>query len=466
MEKMGEEATSTPEIEQKFVFELLTGDILARPVFARDGHVLLDAGAYLTTDLISRIETWGVDTVFVKKTADSAGLLEETGNQEIVLLSEEEAKEPFLLSLGTLEPEEPIEWEEISKAEPPPSEEKMEVLEEEIEKRQPQRKPVERTLAAPPPIVYNRREFREAKRVLHEVHRQVVNESRIAISNLARRKETNVMALRRLIVRLVDDGLANHNVLGALANLTRFDDQLLSHTVSTTVYSILVGYMLGMKREELFELAESALLHDIGMSRISPDVWKKQGRLTDDELLEIQKHTIFGADLLHNIPGITFVSEIVAYQHHERYDGSGYPKGRRGIAINEYARIVGLVDVYAAMTAPRPWRERLLSYEVMKHILASSSSLFDPLVVKAFLRCMSLYPVGSLVELTNGSKGVVVAANPLYPYRPQVKITQETSGKVAGSDGDVVNLCEEPSISILRAIRDENVSNDAIWRAI
>jgi HD-GYP domain-containing protein (c-di-GMP phosphodiesterase class II) len=447
---------------RKFTFELLTGDIVTRPVFGRSGQILVGANTALTTEAIKQLEQFGIDQIWVEEPESgvAGGKAESAGARQ----EAEPAADAPCFSLGTLEREEPIAWDEFPPAAPEEIRSNDEI-EKEIEERAVIRPVLNRVPITPPPFVYDRAEIREAKKAVLEVHHRTLKETRKAVAAIGRREHANLDGLRRMIIQLVDTGLSNKQVLSALTSLSSFDDYLLAHAVTTTVYSILTGYMMGLSQNELYELGEACLLHDIGMSRVPSSIWQKPAVLARDEMFDIQKHTIYGADILHEIKGVSFTAELVAYQHHERHDGSGYPKGRKGISIGEYARIVGIVDVYAAMTADRPYREKMLGYDAMNHILASSSSLFDPNVVKAFLRSMALYPIGSLVELSNGSTGIVVAANALFPYRPHVKITRDEKGIEAGEDGDIIDLLSAKELGIVRPLVTEKAIREKIWKA-
>lgn len=428
--------------EKKFTFELLVGDVVTRAVRAKNGTPLLDANTTLNSEHIEKLERWQVPDVWVIGAAETSSFP----------------------ALGTLEAEDPIEWSEITK-DPPPMTRSVEALEAAMEERAAIRHPVNRVFHDPEPFVYDKANVHEAKQIMHEAHQRAVRETKKVISQIARREESNIAELRRMIVTLVDNGVSNRQVASALTSLTQYGDVLLAHSVSTTVYAILTGYMMGFSREELYELAECCLLHDIGMSRVSSKIWMKHVPLNADEMLEIQKHTLRGADVLHDTSGISFIAELAAYQHHERFDGSGYPKGRTGLHIHEYSRIIAMVDAYTAMTSDRPWRAKRLGYEVMKFILASSNILFDPSVVKAFLRGMALYPIGSQVALSNGSVGLVVSSNPTAPYRPHVKVMQDENGRATGADGDIIDLMREREIAINCPIEVGPEDRIELWRA-
>lgn len=450
---------------RKFIFDIEIGDITARPVFAPDGAILIDENVRMTPEIVQRLERWGVNSLLVRVPENTAAA--NASGSPAVSVATAEAGEPGLeLTLGSLETEEPIEWDAIAKEVPPAPPRPQEEREQAVLEFEKTRPPVTRVMATPPPFVYDKATIQESKKIAHEVHSRTVKETRKAITAIARRDGANLDALRRMIVQLVDAGVSNRPVLSALTSLSRFDDHLLAHSVASTVYAIMTGYMMGFTQNELYELAECCLLHDIGMSRIAPSIWKKAGHLNQGEMLEIQKHTIYGADILSAAQGVSFMAELVAYQHHERFDGSGYPKGRKGPGINEYARIVSLVDVYTAMTSPRPYRDRLLGYDAMNYLLVSASTLFDPVVVKAFLRCMALYPVGSVVELSNGAIGVVVAANPVFPYRPQIKVLKDEAGRHTDDDGDIVDLLAARDLGIIQQLSEADVDREAVWKAL
>lgn len=450
---------------RKFLFDVSLDDVLAQPVFAPDGAILCDKNARLTTDMVNRLERWGVSSVLVKNPDFAAESLVVPSSGDSATSQDANAAPEFELTLGSLEPEEPIAWEEIARATPPPPARPPQAVEEAIAEFENKRPPVTRVMADPEPFVYDAKQVQEAKRVVHEVHHRAVKETSKAIAAIARRESGDLNMMRHMIIQLVDTGTSNQQVLSALTSLSRFDDYLLAHAVTSTVYAIMTGYMLGMTQSELYELAECCLLHDIGMSRVPSAVWKKPGRLTQGEMLEIQKHTISGADILHDARGVSFMAEMVAYQHHERFDGSGYPKGRKGSGINEFARIIAMVDVYTAMTSPRPYRDRVLGYDAMNFLLVSASLLFDPQVVKAFLRCMALYPIGSVVELSNGAVGIVVSANPLFPYRPFIKLLKDEKGRPTDSTGDLIDLLKTRDIGIVQQISESAINREAVWKA-
>lgn len=356
----------------------------------------------------------------------------------------------------------PVVWEDFAKKEPKLSR-SADDLEKAMEEKTPP--PAQRGTFVLETVKYDHAEVKRAKTRLRKVHYETMTETRQTLGSLLMRDYTRVMGLRGQVRSLIDEGLARREVFGAIASTESHDDYLVSHSMTSALYSSLVGQALGFSREELYDLAEAALLHDIGMRWIPPGLVNKPARLTDDEQLQIQKHTIFGADVLSEADGVTMAARYAAYQHHERFDGSGYPKGKKGDRIHEFARIVGMVDVYTAMTSPRAHRRKMNGYDAMKHILSLSGAHFDPSVVKAFLASLSLYPVGSIVRLTDQSIGIVVAAHPKFVYRPQVKIKRAPTGEDFGAEGVIIDLSENRTMNIDTALPDSVLGSEEIWKA-
>ena len=470
-----------PLDERKFVSDLRAGDILSRPLSVPGGDLLFDAESQLSADDISQIDQKGLRSVYVKVRAEAE---EETAEDENVEQTDVDGALSSFMALTNFgdddsepesmddedelawdEEEDSAEWEKFASKEPQLTKTADE-MEAEMEKVAAETPVIERTMVEAKVVEYDRSDVIKAKKEIRKIHHEAVTETRNAVGSLLKKDFSGGNGLRNHVKSLVDIGLENTEVFGAIASLENQKDPLLSAGVSSALYSSLIGNVLGFSKDELYDLAECALLHDIGMRWIAPSVTQKPGKLSLDDQLSIQKHTIFGCDLLHGVENIAYAAHISAYQHHERWDGSGYPKGRKGARINEYARIVGMTDVFAAMTAPRAHRAKMVGYDAMKWILSGSGTFFDPTHVKAFLRVMSLYPVGSIVKLTNGTTAIVVAAHPRFVYRPQVKIKIDANGKDTGDAGDVIDLAQDRTINIDSALTENVLAASEVWNSI
>lgn len=207
----------------------------------------------------------------------------------------------------------------------------------------------------------------------------------------------------------------------------RNGDYNILHQVNTMVYALKIGRGLSFNEKRLHELALSALLHDIGMFLIPENITGKDAKLTTDDLNAVKQHPIIGKKILETFKAHPWTAEV-AYHHHERENGQGYPQGLLGDQISEYAKIVGIVDGYESMTHNRPYRKALKQAFSAKELIKSKNMLFSPPIVKVFLKEISLYPLGSFVRLNNKAIGQVIGTDRARPLRPDVKIFFDGEG--------------------------------------
>src|SRR5690606_4174996 len=152
-------------------------------------------------------------------------------------------------------------------------------------------------------------------------------------------------------------------------------------------------------RDKVKDLATCALLHDLGMVCVDPQILTKPRELTTEEMTAVREHTNYGFQLLRSEPNLSILVAHAAYQHHERMDGSGYPKGLVGDEIHLYGRIVAVADSYETMTSGRVYRKAIWSHEAIRQLKESAPEKYDPEVVEAMARSVASYPVGSVVVL-------------------------------------------------------------------
>lgn len=232
------------------------------------------------------------------------------------------------------------------------------------------------------------------------------------------------------------------------------NEYLFDHCVNVSLLSMTVGAHLGLDESQIIELGTGTLLLDVGMLRVPDSIRFAPRTLTADERIEVQRHTLYTLDSLQRLDGLSAVAPFVGYQVHERNDGTGYPRGRSGMFIHLYAKIAAVMDVYSAMTRPRPHRPAFLPYQAMKQILMDGSrGKLDRTVIRALLDCMSLFPVGSLVELDAGVRARVVRTNRGDHTRPIV-MEVDSAGNTTGT---TIDLKLETSTSVRQAIPDEPV---------
>ncbi|OAS21299.1 HD-GYP domain-containing protein [Paenibacillus oryzisoli] len=235
---------------------------------------------------------------------------------------------------------------------------------------------------------------------------------------------------RDVMKMIIDDLSAHDGAMVMLNNMNVKDNYLFQHSVNVSIYAIMLGISYGYSREKLETLGLGALLHDIGKTKVPLGILRKPSQLTPDEFTEMKNHTTYGFNLLKDEPNIPLLSAHCALQHHERINGSGYPRGIQGGEINEFARWIGLVDSYDAMTTTRVYRRPLLPHEAMEQLFAGSGTMYDQSQIALFRDKIAIYPLGITVRLNTGEYGIVSKLNMSVPHRPTIRVLQNEAGTV------------------------------------
>jgi|GEM_PF-1315346 len=228
------------------------------------------------------------------------------------------------------------------------------------------------------------------------------------------------------------------------------------HSLHTSMLAIAIGSQLKLDRATLKELAVGCLIHDSGMLMIDQQVALAPRKLRPSELLEISKHPVRIFDKMMGTQGIARRSAYIAYQMHERPDGTGYPRQRKNDQIHFLSRVAAVADVYVALAAPRPHRPGILPHAAIQAITqAASDGRFDPAAVQALLRTLSMYPLGSYVQLSDGRVGQVIRSNDMEFERPVVEAWLRGALNLPS---DVVDLAVEQGVKILGPLASLNAS--------
>ncbi len=234
---------------------------------------------------------------------------------------------------------------------------------------------------------------------------------------------------RDVMKMIIDDLSAHQGAMVMLNNMNVKDNYLFQHSVNVSIYAIMLGISFGYSRENLETLGLGALLHDIGKTKVPLGILRKPSQLTEQEFTEMKNHTTYGFNILKDEPNIPLLSAHCALQHHERINGSGYPRGIQGTDINEFAKWVGLVDSYDAMTTTRVYRRPLLPHEAMEQLFAGSGTMYDQSQIALFRDKIAIYPLGITVRLNTGEFGIVSKLNVTVPHRPIVRVLQDQAGQ-------------------------------------
>lgn len=260
----------------------------------------------------------------------------------------------------------------------------------------------------------------------------------------------DVKAFDDVADNMISSILRNQDALACLGRIRNKDSYLLEHSVNLAVLMGIFGKAQGLSSDALHQSVVGALLHDIGKVLTPDQVLHKAGKLTDDEFRVMKEHVIHSQRILRNTPGIPVLTINVAAQHHERFDGSGYPKGLKGDQICCEGRMVAIIDVYDAITADRVYHRALPPTSAMKKLLEWSKHHFDPPLVQRFIKAMGVYPVGSLVELESKRLALVIESGETSQIQPLVRVIYDLKKEsyIKVEDVDLASpVCQDRIIS-------------------
>lgn len=232
---------------------------------------------------------------------------------------------------------------------------------------------------------------------------------------------------------------------------------LAESSINTTIISVFIAQAFKMTSHRINQLAFGALLHDIGMMKIPEQLLQKTGKLTDNELKVIRTHPIYSHKIITKT--LRYPEEIgnIALQHHERWDGNGYPNKLKGEEINLQARIVSVADAFEAMVSVRPYRNSMIGYKAMRQLLNDNSRRFDSRVLKTFIKVMGIYPIGSIVLLNDASIGRVISTHSDAPLRPTVRLLIDSRGRALEKRKEIIDLKQDNKLFIARAINPSEI---------
>ncbi|UNC91626.1 HD-GYP domain-containing protein [Candidatus Contubernalis alkaliaceticus] len=243
-------------------------------------------------------------------------------------------------------------------------------------------------------------------------------------SSKIQKKGLNVKGEKILqtVSKIVEELLDNKEMLAQLMDIRCKDDYKFAHSVNCCVLATLVAVKMKYDTASLKSLATGALLHDIGLAAVPENILQKPGDLTNDEYETIKNHPFYGYEIFKKTSFFSSVSGAIILQHHERYQGKGYPQGLRGKNINPLAQILAVADVYDALTSDRPYRKAFQPHQAVEMLFSWGGELFDLNILNHFLANIAAYPVGFHVFLNNGESGLVIANTPGFTLRPVVRI--------------------------------------------
>ncbi|GGF64329.1 HD-GYP domain-containing protein [Alteromonas lipolytica] len=242
----------------------------------------------------------------------------------------------------------------------------------------------------------------------------------------------------------------NPDALLLLSRIREKDTYLLEHSLNVGILSAHFARFLGMSQPEIEATAYTGLLHDLGKIKIPDEILHKPGRLTDNEMNVMKQHVQHGVDFLAAMKIDSALIKVVS-EHHERLDGLGYPYQLKDDEISYNGRILAITDMYDALTADRCYKAGMPSQKALQILMKDSETKLDATLLRQFIKCMGIYPMGSLVELSNQRVAMVMHQNEQQPLRPLVKTFYSISGGHYIPPRDV-DLSKDTQLKILRAV--------------
>lgn len=437
---------------------LKAGEKLIRAIYDPKGQLLLDEGASTPKNFSSSLRKRGIDSIFIRKSPEEMELdvaKEFKRNYEKIAKQSTASEEPKAFEEKAVE-----EIKEIKVVEADVDDFDVGKLEKKLNTA----KSME-VVAEGESFSNQVRDTRkigtstkEEKKAFTDTINDCVENLKDAFSRIIKSpREFNIAVLDEIVCKILAGTIHHRDLLNICGTAETNDLYMIKHPLAVSVISVNIGTSMGFGPAQIKSLAYGALLADIGLFKIPAEILNKKGKLTPREYAVIKRHPAIGLDILQKVRGLPAEVPYIVYQSHERPNGSGYPCGKKDIVIHTFARIVSVADSYLALCAERPYREGKIFYEAMEQIIfMAGKKMLNANVIRSFLSCVSLFPVGSFVSLSDGHIARVVAANPEDYMRPVVSKIW-TREKQALSNIEKIDLLEKKEISVTQALTEDSV---------
>ena len=297
----------------------------------------------------------------------------------------------------------------------------------------------------------------EAEEVVTEDNRRkAVMALKSAVTAYQKTKVLDIQPLKKVLRELVVEIIRNRDSMIHQLDMRTYQDYIYAHSVNTCVLSVLIAVNLDYPEGKLTDLALGTMLHDIGMMMLPDALLMKMGNLTPEESKQVQQHPEDGFNILRTVREIPITVAHIAYQHHERVDGKGYPRNLTADKILEFAKVAAVADTFDALVSDRPYRKGMVPHEAYEVMMALADSYVDRDILHLFLTHVAIYPVGSVVQLDNGQHGVVTKVLPRLQTRPQVRLLTDQQGNLL-SEQTEIDLTQHLTLMISRVLKEKEV---------
>ncbi len=269
-------------------------------------------------------------------------------------------------------------------------------------------------------------EFKPAHNLLENLNGAIEETS----FNLRVGKGLNIKKTKQIASKVVNSVIRNPNTLVWLTQLKEKGEYVYGHSLRSAILAAVFGRHLGIKEQALETLVAGVLLADIGKSKLSRKLLNKEGELTEEERKTFESHVELGVEMLAKDRTLDHNILTIAETHHERFDGSGYPYGLVGDEIPAFGQIAGIVDTFDAMTSKKPYGAVYTSSHAMEWLYKQRNKLFSAKLVDEFIQAVGLYPAGSVVQLSDGSAGLVLSHNKKKRLKPEVLLVKDNNNQM------------------------------------
>ena len=288
-------------------------------------------------------------------------------------------------------------------------------------------------------------------------HQATVDAMRNAYSAISSGSPVKMDEVQDSLDPMIDSIVRNDDAMSWLARMQSASDYVYDHSIGSSVWAVLFGKHLGMGKDDLMTLGVGAMFMDVGKTRLPREILESNEPLTEEQLETARSHVTHGVEIVQGI-GLDAKAMDMVRDHHERHNGTGYPRRLSGNDIPVFARIAGIVDAYDAMTSPRPYAEVMSAYDAMRELNKLAGVEFQAEMVERFVQSLGVFPVGALVELSTGEVGVVISQNRIRRLRPRVMLLLDRDTQALGKCVEIdlrtqlVDPATQTTLSIARGL--------------
>jgi len=258
--------------------------------------------------------------------------------------------------------------------------------------------------------------------IAEKLYGEALTHSRLFMDNVRKGKDFDYREATPMVDSFIESVFRNESAAATMIKLRRFDEYTYTHSINVSILAVLLGKHLGYDKEILRQLGIAGMFHDVGKARIPEEILNKPGKLTPLEFRIMKTHVLESYRLMSDQKALSPDVLRGIVEHHERYDGDGYPRGLSGDGIGIFGRIISIADIYDALTSKRVYKEGMPTAKALSLMYQWRDSTFPPNSIESFIKCIGVYPIGSFVRLSNGEYAIVTANNEAHAARPTVKV--------------------------------------------